>query len=200
MDFNPRSPHGERRLAGVKICRGSADFNPRSPHGERRADNRRREEGKEISIHAPRTGSDKGGGKLIVIDGGFQSTLPARGATQACQRGIMRLVKFQSTLPARGATDVSELTGGSLTFQSTLPARGATDALTGNIIRERFQSTLPARGATKGYIFSGWQGKFQSTLPARGATSPIASQMLLKLDFNPRSPHGERRKNRNAAR
>ena len=34
-NFNPRSPHGERR---AKVVRGTtySDFNPRSPHGERR--------------------------------------------------------------------------------------------------------------------------------------------------------------------
>ena len=58
--------------------------------------------------------------------------------------------KFQSTLPARGATDVSELTGGSLTFQSTLPARGATETINCYCMIMPFQSTLPARGATPG--------------------------------------------------
>ena len=85
VDFNPRSPHGERRRGGYRnhnvpsfqstlpargatnedrqaVC-PAADFNPRSPHGERQhriplcsASS--------ISIHAPRTGSDaKGGSK-----------------------------------------------------------------------------------------------------------------------------------------
>ena len=34
-NFNPRSPHGERRPIGCK-ARLASDFNPRSPHGERR--------------------------------------------------------------------------------------------------------------------------------------------------------------------
>ena len=34
-NFNPRSPHGERRKAGRENGR-SLHFNPRSPHGERR--------------------------------------------------------------------------------------------------------------------------------------------------------------------
>ena len=80
----------------------------------------------------------------------------------------------------------------------------------------RFQSTLPARGATEGTSMSGSDGRpFQSTLPARGATG--AGGQLLPLppisihapregsdgaivtgigdlmDFNPRSPRGERR-------
>ena len=36
LDFNPRSPHGERRkLNSSKSCK--RDFNPRSPHGERQS-------------------------------------------------------------------------------------------------------------------------------------------------------------------
>ena len=34
VDFNPRSPHGER-LCFVRKQRISNHFNPRSPHGER---------------------------------------------------------------------------------------------------------------------------------------------------------------------
>ena len=57
-DFNPRSPHGERlRLFAMWTLK--AHFNPRSPHGERR----------KTEAYLSR----------ILV---FQSTLPARGATQ----------------------------------------------------------------------------------------------------------------------
>ena len=79
--FNPRSPHGERRLrvgdCAVRAAsfqstlpaRGATrrhrqhiatctDFNPRSPHGERRYGGKN-SCGDGISIHAPRTGSDE---------------------------------------------------------------------------------------------------------------------------------------------
>ena len=37
-NFNPRSPHGERRnLHSILLSSVRAHFNPRSPHGERRA-------------------------------------------------------------------------------------------------------------------------------------------------------------------
>ena len=57
VDFNPRSPHGERRPAP---CAGDSrcNFNPRSPHGERRI----------YDVFDMETFL-------------FQSTLPARGAT-----------------------------------------------------------------------------------------------------------------------
>ena len=56
-DFNPRSPHGERRQS--RHAFGEAlHFNPRSPHGERRAREDMAQRALDISIHAPRTGSD----------------------------------------------------------------------------------------------------------------------------------------------
>ena len=58
QNFNPRSPHGERRL-GLGRRKERKYFNPRSPHGERLKLSGRTSRQKE-----------------------FQSTLPARGATQ----------------------------------------------------------------------------------------------------------------------
>ena len=59
-DFNPRSPHGERRVQAKTVFTDSRHFNPRSPHGERpQADfDEKYHIQPVISIHAPRTGSD----------------------------------------------------------------------------------------------------------------------------------------------
>ena len=57
-DFNPRSPHGERPRSSSTTT-SSSNFNPRSPHGERRWAQGQRVRRSIISIHAPRTGSDK---------------------------------------------------------------------------------------------------------------------------------------------
>ena len=57
-NFNPRSPHGERRHQRPHQPPEDGDFNPRSPHGERPAASSACHSDKEISIHAPRTGSD----------------------------------------------------------------------------------------------------------------------------------------------
>ena len=78
-DFNPRSPHGERRnkqRCAISIClfqstlpaRGATDIVDIL------------EQRMEISIHAPRTGSDYVRRETIELVE-FQSTLPARGAT-----------------------------------------------------------------------------------------------------------------------
>ena len=58
-NFNPRSPHGERRPRAARGAGRRANFNPRSPHGERHND---------VFYTAPEGWS-------------FQPTLPARGAT-----------------------------------------------------------------------------------------------------------------------
>ena len=78
-NFNPRSPHGERRLLPLRRV-VHPDFNPRSPHGERHL--------KAFRLPWP---------------SGFQPTLPARGATHTANFSRSSSV-FQPTLPARGAT------------------------------------------------------------------------------------------------
>ena len=79
--FNPRSPHGERRL-WRNGGRRRGDFNPRSPHGERPGFGLDDVRQRAISIHAPRTGSDPQTFDVLSSYELFQSTLPARGATQ----------------------------------------------------------------------------------------------------------------------
>ena len=56
-NFNPRSPHGERRR-WRRTAAQRAYFNPRSPHGERQDSPEKYVILRDISIHAPRTGSD----------------------------------------------------------------------------------------------------------------------------------------------
>ena len=57
LNFNPRSPYGERHRAGAGNQR-DGDFNPRSPYGERPSADRNIIIFSGISIHAPLTGSD----------------------------------------------------------------------------------------------------------------------------------------------
>ena len=56
--FNPRSPHGERRMRQTAPQLSKCYFNPRSPHGERHLAKEFGDANRMISIHAPRTGSD----------------------------------------------------------------------------------------------------------------------------------------------
>ena len=103
------------------------DFNPRSPCGERPAEEKEDNEMRYISIHAPRVGSD---GRCKYGRRGrprFQSTLPVWGATQSTKALACYINKFQSTLPVWGATfKLFLFCNGFFVFQSTLPVWGAT--------------------------------------------------------------------------
>ena len=123
--FNPRSPDGERRIPACRPCRARY-FNPRSPDGERPGSvsrlmqskwnsNPRSPDGErlirtclagftpDISIHAPRMGSDAFEHIPAGSAAKFQSTLPGWGAT-AAKREAKDAQEFQSTLPGWGAT------------------------------------------------------------------------------------------------
>ncbi len=155
---------------GATLCRfpptaPHSNFNPRSPHGERRGTARAAAVCR-ISIHAPRTGSDFGSPGYCSSSATFQSTLPARGATR-CTARRRRKSQFQSTLPARGATMTLSISSRrQRLFQSTLPARGATRSGV-SLLRQRvqFQSTLPARERRFRRAMPAARGYFQSTLP-----------------------------------
>ena len=103
LDFNPRSPHGERPGGRYKIkapdrfqstlpARGATEIDDIIKRGE------------EISIHAPRTGSD------FPITNAFPATsdisihAPRTGSDTSEVFQRFQPQKFQSTLPARGAT------------------------------------------------------------------------------------------------
>ena len=124
-----------------------------------------------ISIHAPREGSDEDRGLSQSQLAKFQSTLPARGAT-LCQRWVVQVDKFQSTLPARGATRRQKLLPIFYhQFQSTLPARGATwwypQQRTSTF---HFNPRSPRGERPVERVAEAASSIFQSTLPARGAT------------------------------
>ena len=109
--FNPRSPHGERQYAGIsKNWRGSfqstlpargatsstfadllgsAHFNPRSPHGERRAGESRLRRADSISIHAPRTGSDRSGAGRTAVHLPISIHAPRTGSDATLSRRFL---------------------------------------------------------------------------------------------------------------
>ena len=124
-----------------------------------------------ISIHAPRTGSDTQaiGSKLLQVH--FNPRSP-HGEREHRYVMVSQWVGFQSTLPARGATITTAGRATPVIFQSTLPARGATNPPDEGPVARAISIHAPRTGsdgrrerpktATK---------RFQSTLPARGATT-----------------------------
>ena len=99
--FNPRSPQGER--LSTAICPPYAvHFNPRSPHGERHGVSLKRCTNRAISIHAPRMGSDTLNSMKEEKDH-ISIHAPRMGSDESPVI-INPVVQFQSTLPAWGAT------------------------------------------------------------------------------------------------
>ena len=149
----------------------------------------------------------------------FQPTLPARGATPHARHDGDADGRFQPTLPARGATpDGAERisrrkaisthaprTGSdgartrpsrtSATFQPTLPARGATRAQGVEQVNHLVISTHAPRTGSDGHDPAERRNRHISTHAPRTGSDPIGFQIkpVSPADFNPRSPHGERR-------
>ena len=190
MHFNPRSPHGERPRQLSPPMR-DRDFNPRSPHGER-------------PKHS----------LLITTLRQFQSTLPAWGATigdsyvakivgisihaprMGSDANLFRATQtdeFQSTLPAWGATYSAGLNAIAYIFQSTLPAWGATYTMYRLCFHSNISIHAPRMGSDCAHFFCTHAEEISIHAPRMGSDTSVTETNIIKTNFNPRSPHGERR-------
>ena len=167
-----------------------------------------------ISIHAPRVGSDtlnasKNGtnryfnprspcgerpAKATIAPAAkqFQSTLPVWGATSPCS-GIPPQSKFQSTLPVWGAT-LWDLVIVRKDFISIHAPRVGSDVKVAERYTKANISIHAPRVGSDQPIFEAiyYHCKFQSTLPVWGATVTSSILQGSSINFNPRSPCGER--------
>ncbi len=144
--FNPRSPCGERPIAAFLLMYYS-----------------------QISIHAPRAGSD-----AFIVD----------------YRAFSRL--FQSTLPVRGATRANPRSTPDCGFQSTLPVRGATCVIRGRVRRLIISIHAPRAGSDRAMDDTGVLNPISIHAPRAGSDPRFEKAGLESLYFNPRSPCGER--------
>ena len=97
IDFNPRSPCGERQLPALQ--RGTdGHFNPRSPCGERLDDWGLGNEYSVISIHAPRVGSNRFLREALLPGWNFHPRSPCGERPIWGLSGLPEM-EFQSTLP-----------------------------------------------------------------------------------------------------
>ena len=87
----------------LRIHRLCSYFNPRSPCGERQAYGMDSSTAYQVSIHAPRVGSDLLCKALISCLNGFNPRSPC-GERLSAATAIRLTFKFQSTLPVWGAT------------------------------------------------------------------------------------------------
>ena len=169
---------------------------------------------KQISIHAPRVGSDFRPCGDQRLSGDFNPRSPRgerrisrtsarwstnfnprspRGERQATARMSVRSFIFQSTLPAWGATpQVSTRLSASHDFNPRSPRGERPRRSRCSKIRSNFNPRSPRGERHTSQDFGITDMQFQSTLPAWGATEAPARLLRLR-DFNPRSPRGERR-------
>ena len=195
---------------------GSAHFNPRSPHGERRAGESRLRRADSISIHAPRTGSDRSGAGRTAVHLPISIHAPRTGS-DIINNSTFETIKISIHAPRTGSDRESPAHGAGLHYFNPRSPHGERHAphqrrpsafdfnprsphgerrrvAAARTAAHIFQSTLPARGATSAICFLPAGNLFQSTLPARGATRGTAAVRRRLIYFNPRSPHGERLK------
>ena len=146
-----------------------------------------------ISTHAPRTGSD-GECTETQMDSTISTHAPRTGSDQ--ESIIIRRESVISTHAPRTGSDFGDeaTAKAAQAFQPTLPARGAT--LRSEKEQEDttvFQPTLPARGATRAERFEIKADAISTHAPRTGSDRRFGAVLVSATDFNPRSPHGERR-------
>ena len=145
------------------------NFNPRSPHGER------------LNPFPP-----------SFPHGLFQSTLPARGATQEAFDAYKQQVI--SIHAPRTGSDAAATRRNHFRryFNPRSPHGERPDVVPTEDEEQDFNPRSPHGERRDAVARLDDDEKFQSTLPARGATLPPWKRHESRRNFNPRSPHGER--------
>ena len=125
---------------------------------------------RDISIHAPRVGSDPGHDSRPVYIFCFNPRSPC-GERLSIPIWFLWMIPFQSTLPVWGATTPSSVqTVNIVGFNPRSPCGERLKIKVRRITRTAFQSTLPVWGATYIGMTRVHLDWFQSTLPVWGAT------------------------------
>ena len=189
LHFNPRAPRGARLCrfvcpAPVAHISIHAPREGRDLEGHGAAD-----VPVEISIHAPREGRDQTLPMPDLYGTAFQSTRPARGATNVTLFALCATIYFNPRAP-RGARRGSAAPPSSPRRISIHAPREGRDVVQQLIedYRREFQSTRPARGATGKTVFLTREEAFQSTRPARGATGRAKWYTIPKSVFQSTRP------------
>ena len=102
-DFNPRSPWGERRTSSMPLRRRRR-FQSTLPVGGATIMDKSGSAEIEISIHAPRGGSDPEVHDVLCLKAMISIHAPRGGSDLAFARFTPQFQQFQSTLPVGGAT------------------------------------------------------------------------------------------------
>ena len=171
--------------------------------------------GRDISIHAPCTGSDfpsvgfscacsyfnprslhgerHATAKVLQTASDFNPR-SLHGERQSTHRNRASAAGFQSTLPARGATWTRRRLPSKGEISIHAPCTGSDITVFQALLQIMISIHAPCTGSdSTGRTRDSRPTIFQSTLPARGATVCSRTRRFSTFYFNPRSLHGERR-------
>ena len=191
--FQPTLPARGATPAPVELRLGHPDFNPRSPHGERHFEAHDAAREADISTHAPRTGSDLTRLTRAGGTGHFNPRSPHGERPDARTLGH-RERPFQPTLPARGATAGGWLALLAAGISTHAPRTGSDAAARARQRPPAISTHAPRTGSDdKASINSRLTDLISTHAPRTGSDVEFLRQIYQLIDFNPRSPHGERR-------
>jgi len=147
---------------------------------------------REVSIHAPREGSDARCTRKARRRGGFNPR-PPRGERLYIPQDRKEIVMFQSTPPERGATP-DKLDPEKFNWVSIhAPREGSDPPFCGMYSLPLCFNPRPPRGERRYWPYNFYPSQlFQSTPPERGATGKFFIPAAGSAGFNPRPPRGER--------
>ena len=216
MDFNPRSPHGERparaasrataaifqstlpaRGATAFPClaaRAYSNFNPRSPHGERQLHSTPTPPAGDISIHAPRTGSDKDDDLLRVWLDEISIHAPRTGSDAAFPCLAARAYSNFNPRSPHGERHLQIVVcGGFVPISIHAPRTGSDTGMCGGCrVTVGISIHAPRTGSDLFPAVISCHKYISIHAPSTGSDAerwPLLSGLQY---FNPRSPHGER--------
>ncbi len=169
----------------------------------------------DISIHAPRMGSDWPLPSGCVFQPVFQSTLPGWGATgpapstpcacdfnprspdgerPALAAGLSLAVEISIHAPRMGSDGADDGASGGEGISIHAPRMGSDSGRYAPLpCIPYFNPRSPDGERLVSFAACRQRARFQSTLPGWGATGSSLVRLAARSDFNPRSPDGERR-------
>ena len=191
--FNPRSPHGERRTVFVMPCVVAPTFQPTLPARGATGAALPPPSARGISTHAPRTGSDGACQWHPDSPVHFNPRSP-HGERRARGRAHNASDDFNPRSP-HGERQSGKGERCLLGAISTHAPRTGSDRSTAVRCLHicGFQPTLPARGATEVLATGKMTIKISTHAPRTGSDETVPVLWETENHFNPRSPHGERR-------
>ena len=147
-DFNPRSPHGERLLCMTQFNRES-EFQSTLPARGATPASFQTLCASRISIHAPRTGSDRDG-EAAAAEWRYFNPRSPHGERHSALGSVSIHAQFQSTLPARGATSATRWHRRSSTnFNPRSPHGERPDSLSASLRGQQISIHAPRTGSDR---------------------------------------------------